>query len=83
MPDQPEVETPARLARRQQDGAYRVIVNGEPVMQIPNRAKQLQLRLMVGAHMMEGDHRSVRVTLSRVQIDCLRMEMKATMQEFV
>lgn len=47
--DQPEVETPAGLARRRQDGVHRETVEAEPVMWMPDGAKRLQARLIVGA----------------------------------
>lgn len=47
--DQPELKTQGDLARMQQDGEYRLMVNGESVVRIFDGVKWLQARQMVGA----------------------------------
>lgn len=37
--DPPEAETPVGLARRERDGLYQEVVNGEPVLWISDGAK--------------------------------------------
>ena len=81
--DQPEVETSAGLARRGSDGAYRVMVNGEPVFWIPDGAKRLQARLMVCAHMTESGHRGPAATLARLRPYCVWSGMEGGVREFV
>lgn len=69
--DQPDVKTPDGLAHLEQDGAYRVMFDGEPVMWIPDGAKRLQARLIAGEHMKEGGHPALRVTLARLWPYCV------------
>ena len=40
------------------EGLFRLQVNGRAVVWIPGRAKKLQVRLMVCAHMKEAGHRN-------------------------
>lgn len=81
--DQPEVETPGDLARRQRDGVCRVMFDGDSVMWIPEGAKRLQARLMVDAHMKEGGHSGMGATVTRLRPYCLWMHIEAAVQKMV
>ena len=52
------------------EGLFRLQVNGRAVVWIPGRAKKLQVRLMVCAHMKGTGHRGSVVTLQRLSECC-------------
>lgn len=81
--DQPEVETRAGLAQRGSDDAYRVVINGESVFYIPDRAKRLQTRLIVCAQITESGHRGVTATLARLRPSYVWSGMGGAVQEFL
>lgn len=45
------------------EGLYRLVIDGQNVLWIPDDAKELRLRLMVCAHMKEAGHRGSAATL--------------------
>lgn len=58
-------------------------IDGRDVLWIPDDAKDLQLRLMVCAHMTEAGHRGSVATLQRVKEYCGWANMDAQVREFV
>lgn len=59
------------------------MVNGEPVVQIPDGAKWLQAPQMVRANMNGGGQRGVGATLTRLGQYLLCTDMETAVQEFV
>ena len=52
-------------------------------MWIPDSDKQLQVRLIICAHMLDAGHRGVAATLVRLQEFCVWSGMEVQMHEFV
>ena len=52
-------------------------------MWIPDSDKQLQVRLMICAHMLDAGHRGVAATLVRLQEFCVQSGMQVKIREFV
>lgn len=67
---------------RDDEGLYRVTVDGRDVLWIPGEAQDLQIRLMICAHMKDACHRGV-ATLQRLQEYCCWAHMEAHVREFV
>jgi len=55
---------------KDEEGLFRVTVDGRSVLWIPEKAKDLQTRPMVCAHMKEAGHRGSVATLQRLQEYC-------------
>ncbi|CAM9419279.1 unnamed protein product, partial [Scytosiphon promiscuus] len=60
-----------------------VHVRGRHVLWIPDSDKQLQVRLMICAHMRDAGHRGVAATLVRLQEYCVWAGIEAQVREFV
>ena len=65
------------------EGLFRVHVRGRNVLWIPSSDNQLQIRLMICAHMREAGHRGVAATLVRLQEYCVWKGMEVQVREFV
>ena len=76
-------ESAIGLAVLDDEGLFRIHARGRHVLWIPDSDKQLQVRLMICAHMRDAEHRGVAATLVRLQEFCVWSGMKAQMREFV
>ena len=76
-------ESAVGLAVLDDEGLFRINACGRHVLWIPDSDKQLQVRLMICAHMRDAGHRGVAATLLRVQTFCVWSGMEAQMREFV
>ena len=76
-------ESAVGLAVLDDEGLFRIHACGRHVLWIPDSDKQLQVRLMICAHMRDAGHRGVAATLVRLQEFCVWSGMKAQMREFV
>ena len=65
------------------EGLFRVSVRGRNVLWIPSSEKQLQIRLMICAHMRDAGHRGAAATLVRLQEYCVWQGMENQVREFV
>ena len=65
------------------EGLFRIHARGRHVSWIQDSDKQLQVRLMICAHMRDAGHRGVATTLVRVQEFCVWSGMEAQMRGFV
>ena len=65
------------------EGLFRLQVNGRAVLWIPGGAKHLQVRLMVRAHMKEAGHRGAVPTLEQLSEYCSWFRMEENVTEFV
>lgn len=84
--DQPELETPAGLARWQQNGVCQMDYGWRRAGDMDFRlvyCNWLQARLMVGTHMKEGCRRRVGAILTRLRTYDLWPDMDTAAQEFV
>ena len=66
-----------------EEGLYRVRVGGRSVLWIPAQARDLQVRLMVCAHMKDAGHRGAVATLQRLSEYCCWSDMERHVTEFV
>ena len=64
-------ESAVGLAVLDDEGLFRIHARGRHVLWIPDSDKQLQVRLMICAHMRDAGHRGVAATLVRLQELCL------------
>ena len=76
-------ESAVGLAVLDDEGLFRIHACGRHVLWIPDSDKQLQVRLMICAHMRDAGHRGVAATLVRLQEFCVWSGMEAQMREFV
>ena len=76
-------ESAVGLAVLDDEGLFRIHARGRHVLWIPDSDKQLQVRLMICAHMRDAGHRGVAATLVRLQEFCVWSGMEAQMREFV
>lgn len=58
--------TPVSRASIVEEGLFRMAVDGKVILWIPSEAINLEVRLMVYAHMKEAGHRGVAATLQRL-----------------
>ena len=58
-------------------GLFRIHARGRLVLWIPDSDMQLQVRLMICAHMRHAGHRVVAATLVRLQESCVWSGMEA------
>ena len=65
------------------EGLFRVGMNGRDVLWIPDQASALQVRLMVCAHMKEAGHRGAVATLQRLSEYCCWFRMEEHVTDFV
>ena len=65
------------------EGLFRLQVNGRAALWIPGGAKQLQVRLMVCDHMKEAGHRGAVAILHRLSEYCCWFRMEEHVTEFV
>ena len=65
------------------EGLFWLQVNGRAVLWIPGGSKQLQVRLMVYAHMKEAAHRCAVATLQRLSEYCRWFRTEEHVTEFV
>ena len=65
------------------EGLFWLPVNRRAVLWIPGGAKQLQVRLMVCAHMKKADHRGAVATLQRLSEYCCWFCIEEHVAEFV
>ena len=65
------------------EGLFRFPINGRAVLWTPKGAKQLQVRLMICAHMKEAGHRGAVATLHRLSEYCCWFCMEEHVAEFV
>ena len=65
------------------EGLFRLQVNGRVVLWIPGGAEELQVRLMVCAHMKEAGRRGGVATLQRLSEYCCWFHMEEHVTEFV
>ena len=65
------------------EGLFRVLVRGRNVLWIPDSDQQLQVRLMICAHMRDAGHRGVAATLVRLQEFCVWSGMESHVRDFV
>ena len=65
------------------EGLFRIHARGRHVSWIQDSDKQLQVRLMICAHMRDAGHRGVAATLVRLQEFCVSSGLEAQMREFV
>ena len=75
-------ESAVGLAVLDDEGLFRIHACGRHVLWIPDSDKQLQVRLMICAHMRDAGHRGV-ATLVRLQEFGVWSGMEAQMREFV
>lgn len=59
--------SPIGRAVKDHEGLYRVLVDDRNVLWVPDDARELQVRLMVCAHMQEAGHRGYAATLQRLK----------------
>ena len=64
-------ESPVGLAVLDDEGLSRIHARCRHVLWIPDSDKQLQVRLMICAHMRDAGHRGVAATLVRLQEFCV------------
>ena len=76
-------ESAVGLAVLDDEGLFRIHARGRHVSWIQDSDKQLQVRLMICAHMRDAGHRGVAATLVRLQEFCVWSGMEAQMREFV
>ena len=65
------------------EGLFRLPVNGRAVLWFLGGAKQLEVRLMIRAHMKKAGHRGVVATLHRLSEYCCWLCMEEPVAEFV
>lgn len=65
------------------EGLFRIDVDGRAVLWIPGDAKKLQTRLMVCAHMKDAGHRGTVATFQRLSEYCCWFRMEDHVSEFV
>ena len=65
------------------EGLFRIHARGRHFLWIPDSDKQLEVRLMIWAHMRDAEHRGVAATLVRFQEFCVWSGMEAQMREFI
>ncbi|CAB1109830.1 unnamed protein product [Ectocarpus sp. CCAP 1310/34] len=65
------------------EGLFRVMIDGRKVLWIPDTARDMQLRLMLCAHMKEAGHRGVTATMHRLREYCCWSTMDRDVKEFV
>ena len=61
------------------EGLFRIHARGRHVLWIPEYDKQLQVRLMICAHMRDAGHRGVAATLVRLQEFCVWSGMELSL----
>ena len=71
------------LAVLDHEGLFLIHARGRHVLWILDCDKQLQVRLMVCAHMRDAGHRGVATTLVSLQVFCVWSGMEAQKREFV
>ena len=76
-------ESAVGLAVLDDESLFRIHECGRHVLWIPHSDKQLQVRLMICAHMPDAGHRGVTATLVRSQEFCVWSGMEIQMCEFV
>ena len=76
-------ESAVGLAVLDYEGLFRIHARGRHILWIPDSDKQLQVRLMICAHMRDAGHRGVAATLVSVQEFCVWSGMEAQIREFV
>ena len=76
-------ESAVGLAVLDDEGLFRIHARGRHVLWILISDKQLQVRLMICAHMSDAGHRGVAAKLVRLQEFCVWSGMEAQMREFV
>ena len=81
-PDASFTDAIGRVVKDDED-LFRVKINGRNVLWIPDTARDLQMRLMVCAHMKEAGHRGAAATLQRLQEYCCWSKMDQDVTEFV
>ena len=81
-PDASFTDDIGRVVKDDED-LFRVKINGRNVLWIPDTARDLQMRLMVCAHMKEAGHRGAAATLQRLQEYCCWSKMDQDVTEFV
>ena len=64
-------QSAVRLAVLDDEGLFRIHARSRHVLWIPDSDKQLQVRLMICAHMRDTGHRGVAATLVRLQEFCV------------
>ena len=77
------VDTHFGTAERGQDGVYCVTYKGCAALWVPPADAELQLRLMVCAHMKDAGHRGVEATLARLTRYCVWRDMETDVRGFV
>ena len=75
--------TPVGRATKDNEGLFRVGLDGRDVWWIPEQAEEMQTRLMVCAHMKDAKHRGVVVTSQRLQGYCCWFCVEVHVTEFV
>ena len=76
-------ESAVGLAVLDDEGLLRIHARGRHVLSIADSEKQLQVRLIICAHMRDAGHRGVAATLVCLQAFCVLSGMEAQMREFV
>ena len=74
-------ESAVGLAVLDDQGLFRSHARGRHVLCIPDSDNQLQVRLMICAHMRDSEDRGVAATLVRLQEFCVWSGMEAQMRE--
>ena len=62
--------TPVDRATKDNKDLFRIRLNGQDMLWIPEHATKMQTQLMVCAHMKDAGHRGVMVTLQQLQGHC-------------
>ena len=75
-------ESAVGLSVLDDEGLFRIHACGRHLLWIPGSDKQLQVRLMICAHMRDAGHRGVAATRVRLQEFCVWSCMKAQIREF-
>ena len=75
--------TPVGRARKDNKDLFRLGLDGQDVLWIPEQAKEMQMRLMVSVHIKDARHWGVEATLQRLQGHCYWFCMEVHVTEFV
>ena len=75
--------TPIGRATKDNKNLFRIRLDGQDMLWIPEHATKMQTRLMVCAHMKDAGHRGVMVTLQQLQGRCCWFRVGAHVTENV
>ena len=80
---QVEIATPLGTMTRGEDRLYRVSYQERMVLWVPEEERELQARLLVGAHIQDAGHRGVRATTHRLGAYCAWDDVEKDIAKFI